>query len=134
MRAPVLIVAAVILGTGCSSASRPPLKEIQRVRSGNTDVVLLSPDEGLHQGKNAAVLEFRDISGALTDVGMVRVNATMPMAGMAPMMAGAEVRPTETKGRYDVACDFNMAGTWRMGVDWDGPAGRGSVTLPGTVR
>ena len=134
MRSLVVVVAAVVLAVGCSRGSGSPLKEIQRVRSGNMDVVLLSPDEGLHQGKNAAVLEFRDSSGALADVGMVRVNATMPMAGMAPMMAGAEVRPTETKGRYDVACDFNMAGTWRMGVDWDGPAGRGSAAMPGTVR
>jgi YtkA-like len=55
------------------------------------------------------------------------------MPGMAPMFGGCMVTPTATKGRYDVASDFGMAGTWRLQIAWNGPAGRGSATLPGSV-
>jgi hypothetical protein len=64
---------------------------------------------------------------------MVNVNASMPMAGMAPMFGDCMVTPTATKGRYDVASDLGMAGTWRLQVAWNGPAGRGSASLPGSV-
>jgi len=64
----------------------------------------------------------------------VKVNATMAMPGMAPMFGDGVVTPTPTKGRYDVATDLGMAGTWRFTVTWDGPAARGSVSMPGTAR
>jgi hypothetical protein len=95
------------------------------------DVVLLSAGETLKQGKGAFVIEFRDASGGLVDVGTVKVSASMPMPGMAPMFGESAITPTDTKGRYDVASDLSMAGTWRFTVTWDGPAGRGSVSMPG---
>jgi hypothetical protein len=95
------------------------------------DVVLLSAGETLKQGKGAFVIEFRDGSGGLIDVGMVTVAASMPMAGMAPMFGESTVMPTATRGRYDVSSNLGMAGTWRLQIAWDGPAGRGSASLPG---
>ena len=47
---------------------------------------------------------------------------------------GSEVKPTPAPGRYEIATDFSMAGSWNLAVEWDGPKGRGSARLRGTVR
>ena len=125
-------VTAALLFAACGGQSAP-LKELQRVKSGPFDIVLLSPNDALRQGKDSVVLEFRNASGALVDAGTVMVNATMTMAGMAPMIGDGVVTPTATKGRYEVATNLSMAGTWRFTVTWDGPAGKGSVSMPGTA-
>ena len=128
----VLILASCI--TSCSGGqAAKPLKELQRAHSGSVDVVMLSDSDTLHQGKGTLVVEFRDGAGKLVDVGMVMVNATMTMPGMAPMFGDNSVKQTDTKGRYDVATDLGMAGTWRFTVEWEGPAGRGSVSMPATA-
>jgi hypothetical protein len=127
------ILAALLLaacGRGDQAAS---LKELQRAHAGPVDVVMLSDGDTLRQGKGSMVLEFRDGAGKLVDVGMVMVNATMTMPGMAPMFGDNSVKQTDTKGRYEVATDLGMAGTWRFTVTWDGAAGRGSVSMPGTA-
>jgi len=128
---------AVCLSTvvAACGAGQPPaaLKEVQRVRSGTVDVVVLSPSGTLARGKGAFVLEFRGGDGALLDVGTVTVNATMAMAGMAPMFGESTVSPGDVKGRYEVTSDLSMAGTWRLSVEWNGPAGSGSAVVSGTV-
>ena len=129
-----LLLALIATAFGCGKAEEAPaLKEVQRIHSGALDVVLLSPTGALRQGKDSFFLEFRAADGQLVDAGTVNVNATMVMAGMAPMLGGTTVNPTSTKGRYEVASDLNMAGNWRLSVDWNGPAGRGSASLSGTV-
>jgi hypothetical protein len=132
-RALLCVVTALIIAA-CGGAGQPAMQELQRTRTGMVDVVLLSPAAGLTQGKNALVLEFRAGDGTLLDVGTVRVNATMPMPGMSPMLAATEVHPAEVKGRYALDGDFSMAGTWRITVDWNGAAGRGAASLSGSVR
>ena len=67
------------------------------------------------------------------DVGTVMVGASMPMPGMAPMFGECMVMPSDTKGRYEVSSDLGMAGTWRLQIAWDGPAGKGSASVPGSV-
>ena len=129
-----LLVVMSLLAIACGKTAQAPLKELQRAHSGSLDVVLLSSTDALREGKNSAMLEFRSADGALVDVGSVRLAATMPMAGMAPMMANTEVRPADVKGRYAVDGSFGMTGLWRMTIEWDGPAGMGKVSMPGTVR
>ncbi len=119
---------------GCRQAEQaPPLKELKRAHASTLDIVLMSQKETLPQGKGTFVLEFRGPDGQLVDVGTVSVNATMTMPGMSPMFGESAVKATATKGRYDVTSDLGMAGTWRLSVEWNGPAGRGSASLPGTV-
>jgi hypothetical protein len=127
------ILAALVLTACGRGAQAVPLKELQRAHSGSVDVVMLSDNDTLRQGKGLVVLEFRDGAGKLVDVGMVTVNATMTMPGMAPMFGDNSVKPTDTKGRYEVATDLGMAGMWRFTVAWNGPAGNGSVSMPGTA-
>lgn len=117
------------------AADTRPLKELQRAKSGDLTVVLLATNDALKPGKDTAVLEFR--SGAdnhLVDVGAVKVSATMPMAGMAPMMGSMFVKPGDQAGRYAIETDLTMAGTWQLAVEWNGPAGSGKTMLSGPVR
>jgi hypothetical protein len=119
----------------CAGAKdTPKLTELKRAKSGDIDVILLAKADALKQGKDEAVLEFRTGGDHhLVDVGTVKATAAMTMAGMAPMVGSVDAKKTE-KGRYTLATDLGMAGTWRMTIEWDGPAGKGSVALPGTVR
>ncbi len=129
----VLALTAATLA-GCRRAEQAsPLKELQRTRSGAINVVLLSGADALRRGKDSFVLEFRGADGQLVDVGAVNITATMTMPGMSPMFGDTAVKATATRGRYEVTSDLSMAGTWRVNIEWNGPAGRGSASLPGTV-
>src|SRR5512139_1165498 len=119
---------------GCSGGGQERLTELQRARSGDLEIVLLARGDSLTHGRDKAVLEFR--TGAdrhLVDVGAVKASASMPMAGMAPMVGTVTISPSET-GRYQLETETGMAGTWRLAVEWDGPMGHGNVTLSSTVR
>jgi hypothetical protein len=132
----VLPASAIIAVLGCSPAQEASrLAEVQRVRAGDLDVVVLSDAGTLNQGKDAFVIEFRSRSDQrLVDVGAVKVAATMVMAGMPPMIGNTTVMRTGTPGRYDVTTELGMAGTWRLGLEWDGPAGHGSTSFQGKVQ
>jgi hypothetical protein len=118
-------------------ANRPSQSQagttVTQVRSGDLTVVLLSPTGTLHQGRNTFTIEFRSASGSLVDVGVARGSANMTMPGMA-MSGGLELSATAVPGRYQAAAEFGMAGAWQMTVEWDGPAGHGSVNFQGPVQ
>lgn len=124
-----LLTSAMFVGCGGSDS----LSELQRVKAGDLEVVLLSAHGTLRQGKDSFVIEFRKADGTPADVGEVHASAQMPMPGMAPMMGTVSVTKTAA-GRYDAASDFSMAGTWRTTLEWSGPAGQGSVTFAGSVQ
>jgi hypothetical protein len=129
-----VVILGLLLVAGCGgSDSTAQLKELQRVKAGPMDVVLLAPGDSIKQGKGSFVLEFQDADGNLVDVGTVMVGASMPMPGMAPMFGECLVTPSPTKGRYEAVTDLGMAGTWRLQIAWDGPAGKGSASIPGSV-
>jgi Cu(I)/Ag(I) efflux system membrane protein CusA/SilA len=107
---------------------------VHTVRAGEIDVVLLSPTGTLLQGRNTFTIEFRRAgTNTLVDVGTVRASANMPMPGMV-MSGGLQVAPTSVPGRYAATAEFGMAGAWQMSIEWDGPAGKGSVTFEGGVQ
>jgi hypothetical protein len=107
---------------------------VQTVRSGDLEIVLWSPTGTLQQGRNRFTIEFRRAgSDTLVDVGTVRARANMPMPGMV-MSGGLQVTRTSAPGRYQASAEFGMAGAWQMAIEWDGPAGRGSVNFEGTVQ
>ena len=124
------LVVAIVTGCGGGSAA---LTELQRVRSGTLDVVVLSPRDALRHGKDDFVIEFKSADGNLVDVGDVRASASMPMPGM-PMFGSVTVQRADVPGRYRAEGDFGMAGTWRLNIEWDGPKGKGSVAFSGSVQ
>ena len=130
----LLLVACAVLQLACASRNGTTT-EIQRVSSGDLDVVVLAESDALHRGKDSFTVEFRaKADGHLVDVGTVKASATMPMPGSSPMFGSLAVDRTETPGRYSGASDFSMSGTWRTTIEWDGPNGRGSVTFSSSVQ
>jgi hypothetical protein len=123
--------------SACGGASGPanqPLNELTRAASGALQVVLLTSDKALNVGKDTVTVEFRAADDRLVDVGTVRGSATMPMAGMPPMLGPVDVRPGDVPGRYVAATDLDMVGEWRLSLEWSGPAGDGSVTFTPMVQ
>ena len=121
------------VNSGESGAADSGATAVQRVQAGNLQIVLMSPTGTLRLGRNAFTIEFRSAGGELVDVGTVRASANMPMPGMV-MSGGLQLTPTGVPGRYEATAEFGMAGAWPMAVQWDGPAGRGSVNFEGTVQ
>jgi len=123
------------MSVACGGEGGGTLTELQHITSGSLEVVVLSERDALRQGKDTFVIEFRSVSdGALVDVGVVQARANMPMPGMAPMFGSVEVMGTDVVGRYAASSDFSMAGSWRTTIQWNGPAGQGSVTFANTVQ
>jgi Cu(I)/Ag(I) efflux system membrane protein CusA/SilA len=107
---------------------------VQTVRAGELDVVLLSPTGTLRQGRNVFTIELRRTgTDTLVDVGTLRASANMSMPGMV-MSGGLQIAPTGVPGRYAATAEFGMAGAWQITIEWDGPAGKGSVTFKGDVQ
>ena len=106
--------------------------ELQRVRANGVDVVLLSSDGTLSHGKDTFTVEFRR-GDALVDVGAVKAAATMPMAGLPDMLGSVFLEPGDAPGRYTADTDLGMSGGWRLKLEWDGPAGKGSASFQATL-
>jgi Cu(I)/Ag(I) efflux system membrane protein CusA/SilA len=115
-------------------AARSAGAVVQTIRAGDLDIALLSPTGTLRQGRNSFTFEFRRTgTTALVDVGSVRASANMTMPGMV-MSGGVQVTPTGVPGRYAATAEFGMAGAWPMSIEWNGPAGQGSVNFQGGVQ
>src|SRR5207302_286439 len=85
--------------------------------------------------KNDFVLEFASAKDKQpVDVGKVTLNTSMTMSGMAPMIAGATVKPDKTPGRYLGTIEFPDTGARQVTVAWDGPAGKSSTKFSVPVR
>ena len=136
MKVVAFCLAAVIALASAScrgNSSGSGLSELQRVHSGDLDVVLLSSDGALTHGKDAFTLEFRR-GDTLVDVGTVKAGASMVMAGMAPMLGSVFLERGDVPGRYMAQTDLGMSGGWQLKIEWDGPAGKGSASLQATAE
>jgi len=113
------------------SCSRQPteFKQIQQQRSGDYTVALLNESGALKQRSDHLRLEIRNAStNDLASVTNVKVQATMIMAGMAPMF-GTVSSPRQTApGQFDLDAEFGMAGQWNLVVTFD-PNGRAQFGL-----
>jgi hypothetical protein len=120
--------------TGSEPAAQSAGAVVQTIRAGDLDIALLSPTGTLRQGRNSFTFEFRRTgTTTLVDVGSVRASANMRMPGMV-MSGGLQVTPSGLPGRYAATADFGMAGAWQMAIEWNGPAGQGSVNFQGGVQ
>jgi hypothetical protein len=130
------ILSAVLFSAGLmNAASGAELKPIATNKTKDLVITLLNESGQWTQGKNAFVLEFTSAAAKQpVDVGTVTLNTTMPMPGMAPMVAGATLAPDKGPGRYLGTISFPDRGTRQVTVAWDGPAGKGSARLSVPVR
>jgi len=126
---PVLLTLGLVACGGTSTK----LTELQRVKSGMLEIVVLSPHDALKHGKDTLVIEFRSADGKLVDVGDVKGGASMSMSGT-PMLGSIDVKRGDQKGQYVADTQLDMAGTWRLTLEWKGPDGPGSVSFSGNVQ
>ena len=117
---------------------RPPAaattgQVIQQLKFGDLMVTVASDTGAFHQGRNVFTIEFRSAgTNQLVDVGDVRLASAMTMPGMA-MSGGIEVKRLSV-GSYQGTGEFGMSGAWRFSLEWNGPAGSGSLSFNGDVR
>lgn len=127
----VVVVLAAWLAGPAVAADLKPIKT-QKVKDVNVRV--LSESGQWKPGRNSFVLEFSSAKDDQpVDVGKVRLNTSMTMPGMAPMLAGATLEP-DGPGRYRGAITFPDNGDRQVTVAWDGPAGKGSTKFTVPVR
>jgi hypothetical protein len=108
---------------------------IQTQKVKDMTITLLSESGQWTQGKNTFVLEFTSAATKQpVDAGKVTLNTSMPMPGMAPMLAGATLSPDKAPGRYLGTISFPDRGARQVTVAWDGPAGKGSTQFSVPVR
>jgi YtkA-like len=128
-------VFATIVAVGMLSAgvAADELKLIKTQRAKDLNIALLNDTGQWKPGKNAFVLEFTGPDKKPVDVGKASVSTSMPMPGMAPMLAGATLQP-DGPGKYRGSISFADAGDRQVTVSWDGPAGKGSTRFTVPVR
>jgi hypothetical protein len=111
------------------------LKTIQTHKTQDVVITLRSESGQWTQGKNTFALEFTAAATVQPiDVGKVTLSTSMPMPGMAPMLAGATLSPDKSPGRYLGTISFPDRGARQVTVTWDGPGGKGSARFSVPVR
>jgi YtkA-like len=131
----VVLGVALLTGFSLEAAWGADLKVIQTHKIKDVIVTLLSESGQWTQGKNTFVLEFTSASTKQpVEAGKVTLSTSMPMPGMAPMLAGATLSPDKGPGRYVGTISFPDRGARQVTVAWDGPAGKDSAQFSVPVR
>jgi hypothetical protein len=129
-----LALGTLVIVAGPGTGRCADLKVIHTQKTKDLVIALKSESGQWKQGRNAFVLEFTSAKdGQPLDVGKVALSTSMPMPGMAPMLAGATLTP-EAPGRYRGTIAFPDSGARQVAVTWDGPAGKGTSRFPVPVR
>src|SRR5947208_546452 len=114
----IALVVATVMATAVAAAD---LKVIKTQKAKDVAVSLLSESGRWTPGTNAFVVELTKDSKPF-DAGKVTLSTSMAMPAMAPMVAGASLRP-DGPGRYRGTISFPDGGERQVTVAWDGPGG-----------
>jgi len=126
-----VLFTSLLLGVGQGAE----MKVIETRKAKDIAVTLLSESGQWTQGKNTFVLEFTSAETKQpVDVGQVTLSTSMPMPGMAPMLAGATLTPDKTPGSYLGTISFPDRGARQVTIAWDGPEGKGKTQFSVSVR
>lgn len=130
-----LIAVALMFASWLAVADAADLKVIKSQKTKDVSVSLLNETGQWKSGKNEFVVAFTSTKdNSPVDVGKVTLNTSMPMPGMAPMIAGATLQPDTSPGRYRATINFSDSGDRQVTVSWDGPGGKGSTKFTVPVR
>jgi hypothetical protein len=128
------VVMTLIVGLlAVAVASAADLKPIKTLKARDVTVTLLNETGQWKVGRNEFVVEFSSADRKAVAVNKAAVSTSMPMPGMAPMVAGAKLE-ADGPGRYRGTITFPDAGERQVTVTWDGPGGRGSTRFSVPVR
>jgi hypothetical protein len=125
-------VMVFISACGSGSSNATPGKTIATGPANNNLTVTLSNADGvLRKGKQEFTMTFTDDAGKPVDVGAAALNYRMAAMGtMAEMNNAATLTTTGTPGIYRGTVSLEMAGEWQAQITYEGPAGKGKVSLP----
>lgn len=133
----ISLVGVGVFVTACGSSNSTTTtpaagKTITSGPAGNNLTATVSNAEGvLRKGKQEFTLTFADTSGKPVDVGSVAFNNHMAaMGSMGAMNNAATLTTTGTPGVYSGKVEIEMAGGWQAQITYEGPAGKGSFSLP----
>jgi YtkA-like protein len=125
---------AILVGLLATSvAAAADLKPIKTQRAKDVTVTLLNESGRWKVGRNDFVLEFTSPDKKPVEVSKATVSTSMPMPGMAPMIAGAKLEP-DGPGRYRGTISFLDAGERQVTVSWESTIGRSSTRFNVPVR
>ena len=127
------LILVLVLAVGIAPAVAADLKPIKSHKAKDVTVTLSSETGQWTQGKNAFVVDFTGADKKPVDAGKITLNTSMPMPGMAPMVAGATLEP-DGPGHYRGSINFPDRGDRQVTVTCDGPAGKGSTKFSVPVR
>lgn len=137
----ISLVGMIVFAAACGSTNNSPIapaagKTIASGPAGNNLTATVANAEGvLRKGKQEFTLTFADTAGKTVDVGAVAFNNRMAaMGSMAEMNNGATLTTTSTPGVYLGKVEIEMAGEWQAQITYEGPAGKGSFSLPIIAR
>jgi YtkA-like len=135
VRTASVVAIVLILASWLDTAGAAELKPIKTQKTKDVSISLLNESGRWKPGKNEFVVTFAAAKdGSPVDAGVVTLSTSMPMPGMAPMIAGAALQPDTTPGRYRGTITFPDSGDRQVTVSWDGPAGKGSTKFTVPVR
>jgi hypothetical protein len=123
-----------LLGGIVAAAQAAEPKPIHTQKTKEAVITLANEAGQLKVGQNTFVLSFADPAGKPLDVKTVTFETSMAMPGMAPMLAGATLKPDSVPGRYVATSTFPDAGARQATVRWEGPAGKGTARFSVSVR
>jgi hypothetical protein len=131
----IILSTLLVTGIRLEGTCGGELQTIQTHKTKDVVITLRSETGRWTQGKNTFVLEFTSAANAQPlGVGKVSLSTSMPMPGMAPMLAGATLSPDQTPGRYLGTISFPDRGARQVTITWDGPASKGSTRFSVPVR
>jgi hypothetical protein len=131
VRTIALIITVAVLAAGTATAA--DLKAVKTQKAKDLSVSVLNESGQWKVGENEFVLAFTK-DGKPVDVGKVTLSTSMPMPGMAPMIAGATLQSDGKPGQYRGTISFPDKGDRQVSVAWDGPGGKGSTKFSVPVR
>lgn len=125
-----VLVVTIALFSACSAGSGTGIP-IKTVSAGNGLTVKLSSTDGvLRDGANNLKLSFENENGQTVEIGSASLNFNMPAMGTMPEMNDAAILTTTGRpGVYDAAVKLQMAGEWIAQIAYEGPAGKGKITM-----
>jgi copper/silver efflux system protein len=130
--ATVVIVAALIYGANFAwhkfATRNMTGKPFATQTVNDLTVKLMSSGGQLRKGDNNVLIEFRDSSGHLVDVGNVNFNIDMNMPGM-QIHGGGRAQRTGTPGQYRAEIKADMAGDWTAKISYEGSRGNGQTSF-----
>jgi hypothetical protein len=131
----VAVLGVTIAVLGVTTVLAADLKPIRTQKTKDVVITLENESGRWKPGANDFTLTFTSARDQKpVDAGKVALSTSMPMPGMAPMIAGATLQPDTAPGRYRGTINFPDRGDRQVTVTWDGPAGKGSTRFTVPVR